>query len=180
VRTAVMIGACLLAACSQPKKLPVMSTVPQFNLVAENGEPFDSRSLDGHVWVANFIFTTCTGPCPTMTRKMRQVQAQNNSVRMVSFTVDPANDTPPALAAYAKNFSPDFSRWRFLTGEQSRLNYLALDVFKLNSVDGSMNHSTRFVLVDRQRRIRGYYISSDDGFMSTLMHDIRQLENEKS
>src|SRR5690348_7472480 len=112
-------GLAFLAACSGPKDLPVMGQVPQFNLVAENGEPFDAASLTGHVWVANFVFTKCTGPCPTMTRRMRQIQAQSQSVRLVSFSVDPANDTPSALAAYAKNFSPDFARWHFLTGEQA-------------------------------------------------------------
>jgi protein SCO1/2 len=67
----------------------------------------------------------------------------------------------------------------FLTGEQASLNDLGLNGFKLNTVDGSMTHSTRFVLVDRQRRIRGYYISSEDSFLSRLVHDIRQLEREK-
>src|SRR5215813_10654269 len=125
----------LLAACSRPEPLPVMGQVPQFHLTAENGEAFDSASLDGHVWVANFIFTQCTGPCPTMTRQMRQIQAQSQTVQLVSFSVDPAHDTPEALAAYARNFKPDFSRWRFLTGEQSALNDIALHTFKLNSVD---------------------------------------------
>ena len=157
-----------------------MGAVPQFQLIAENGQPFDSASLDGKVWVANFIFTNCDGPCPRMSSLMRNIQTQSPSVQMVSFTVDPARDTPPVLAAYAKHLTADAVRWRFLTGEPARLNDLALGVFKLNSVDGSMNHSTRFALVDRQRRIRGYYISSEDGFMTTLMHDIRQLERERS
>jgi protein SCO1 len=115
-----------------------------------------------------------------MSRQMRQIQAQSNTVRMVSFSVDPVNDTPAALTAYAANFKPDFTRWRFLTGDQQRLNDMALNVFKLNGVDGSMNHSTRFALVDRRRRIRGYYINSEEGFMTKVMHDIRQLEREGS
>ena len=180
MRLALIAAVALLAACSRPKDLPVMGQVPQFTLTAESGEAFDSKSLDGHVWVANFVFTHCTGPCPTMSRQMRQIQAQSQTVRLVSFSVDPANDTPAALAAYASNFKPDHSRWRFLTGDQALLNEIALQAFKLNSVDGSLTHSTRFALVDRKRQIRGYYITTEDGFMTQIMHDIRQLEREKS
>jgi protein SCO1/2 len=173
----------LLAACAAPKPLPVLGQVPPFQLTAQAGQPFDSQSLDGHIWVADFIYTTCTGPCPMMSSRMRRVQtstAGTPHVGLVSFTVDPAHDTPPVLAAYAKHFTADPARWHFLTGEPSRLHDLGLNAFKLNSVDGSLVHSTRFVLVDGSRRIRGYYIGSDDGFMPRLLHDIRQLEREKS
>jgi protein SCO1/2 len=173
----------LLAACAGPRPLPVLGQVPSFQLTAQTGQPFDSQSLDGHVWVADFIFTTCTGPCPMMSSQMRHVQvstAETPNVRLVSFTVDPEHDTAPVLAEYAKHFKADAARWYFLTGEPSRLNDLGLNAFKLNSVDGSLTHSTRFVLVDGARRMRGYYVSSDDGFMPRLLHDIRQLEREKS
>jgi protein SCO1/2 len=161
-----------------------LGEVPQFTLISETGQPFDSHSLDGHIWVADFIYTTCDGPCPMMSTQMRRVQEQTaaeySDVRFVSFTVDPAHDSPEVLAAYAKHYNRDPNRWFFLTGEQKLLNAVSLDAFKLNSVDGSMTHSTRFALVDRQRRIRGYYITGEDGFMPRLMHDIRQLEREKS
>jgi protein SCO1/2 len=169
------------AACIQPKPLEILGQVPEFQLTAETGQPFDSKTLDGHVWVADFIYTNCDGPCPMMSSKMRLVQtstAEYPDVRLVSFTVDPLHDTPPVLAAYAKHFKQDPARWYFLTGEMARLNDLGLNGFKLTGVDGSLTHSTRFVLVDQQRRIRGYYISTDDAFMPKLMHDIRQLERE--
>jgi protein SCO1 len=169
-----------LAGCSKPASLPVMGQIPPFELVAETGQPFDSQSLDGRIWVANFIYTHCDGPCPAMSRQMRNLQTQSPAVRLISFTVDPARDTPAALAAYAKHFTADPRRWSFLTGDPARLNDLALHSFKLNSVDGSMSHSTRFVLVDGRRRIRGYYITSEDRFLTKLMHDIRQLERERS
>jgi len=158
--------------------------VPQFELTSETGQSFDSHTLDGHIWVADFIYTTCDGPCPMMSSKMRLMQQQTANempdVRFVSFTVDPVHDTPPVLAAYAKHFLQDPARWVFLTGEPARLNDLGLNGFKLNSVDGSMSHSTRFALVDRHRRIRGYYVTGEDGFLPKLMHDIRQLERDKS
>ena len=183
-RLAIVVILWCLTACTRPQSLPILGQVPQFNLVAETGEPFDSRSLDGHNWVANFVFTLCTGPCPTMSRQMHNIQTQTavemSGVKLISFTVDPANDTPPALASYAGHFAPDPARWRFLTGEPATLNDLSLNTFKLNSVDGSMTHSTRFVLVDRQRRIRGYYTTAEDGFLPKLIHDLRLLEREKA
>ena len=179
----VIVPLLVLAACVQPKPLPVLGQLPEFELTAQTGQPFDSRSLDGHVWVADFVYTTCDGPCPMMSRQMRQVQeltAEMPDVKLVSFTVDPAHDTPPVLAAYARHFKYDPNRWYFLTGEQAKLNDVGLAGFKLNSVDGSMTHSTRFALVDRKGRIRAYYTSGEDGFILRLVHDIRQLEREKS
>ena len=171
----------LLAGCVPVKPLAVLGQVPQFQLTLETDQPFDSRSLDGHIWVANFIFTTCQGPCPMMSHQMRGIQNSTGNtpeLKLVSFTVDPAHDTPPVLAKYATHFKADPARWHFLTGEMERLNELGLNAFKLNSVNGSLNHSTRFVLVDGKRRIRGYYLSSDDGFPKKLLHDIRQLQSE--
>jgi protein SCO1/2 len=173
----------LLSACVPVKPLPVLGQIPQFQLTRQTGQPFDSHSLDGHIWVANFIFTTCDGPCPMMSHQMRGIQNSTHvtpELKLVSFTVDPAHDTPPVLAKYAAHFQADPERWYFLTGEMARLNDLGLNAFKLNSVDGGLSHSTRFVLVDGQRRIRGYYLSSDDGFPKKLLHDIRQLQSEPS
>ena len=173
----------LLSSCVRPSPLAVLGQVPEFQLTSQTGQPFDGKTLDGHIWVADFIYTTCTGPCPLMSAHMRQVQnstAEMPDIRLVSITVDPVRDTPPVLAEYAKHFKQDPARWFFLTGDQARLNDLGVNGFKLNSVDGSLTHSTRFVLVDRRRRIRGYYIAGEDGFMPKLLHDIRQLEREPS
>jgi protein SCO1/2 len=177
----VLALALAMSACIKPKALPLMGDIPQFQLIAQDGQPFDSHTLDGHIWVADFIYTTCTGPCPMMTQKMRQLQnstLENPDVRLVSFTVDPAHDTPAVLAEYARHFKQDPARWFFLTGDAASLSDLGLRAFKLNSVDGSLSHSTRFVLVDRARHIRGFYLSDETTFMPQLMHDVRQLESE--
>jgi protein SCO1/2 len=178
-----LAAALLLGACVQPKDLPILGEVPEFQLTAQTGQPFDSQVLDGHVWVADFIYTTCTGPCPMMSQHMRQIQnstLETPDVMLVSITVDPVHDTPPVLTEYARHFRQDPARWYFLTGAVDRLNDLGVRAFKLNSVDGSLTHSTRFVLVDRRRRIRGFYTTGEDAFMPQLMHDIRQLEKERS
>lgn len=182
MRIATLLSLLLLVSCAQPK-LPVLGQVAPFQLTDQGGQAFDSKSLAGHIWVADFIYTTCPGPCPMMSSQMHQVQVHTAGipdVKLVSFTVDPAHDTPPVLAAYSKHFKADPARWRFLTGQQARLNDLGLHSFHLNSVDGSLIHSTRFALVDRHMRIRAYYSTSEDGFMKELFHDIRQLERAGS
>jgi protein SCO1/2 len=176
-----MILASALVGCSSQHQLQVFGQVPEFQLTSQSGETVERRTLDGHVWVADFMFTTCPGPCPLMSRQMRQVQdATSADVKLVSFTVDPAHDTPTVLAAYAKHFLARQDRWYFLTGAQSSLDHLGRDGFKLNSVDGSLEHSTRFVLVDRAARIRGYYSSLEEGFLKRLLADLHQIEWEKS
>lgn len=180
---AVGLLALLAVSCGSVKPLPVMGNIPQFDLVASTGQPFDSHILDGHIWVANFIYTTCEGPCPMMSHQMKGIQESTLTtpeVKLVSFTVDPKHDTPEALAKYSKFFKADGSRWYFLTGEVARLNDLGLHSFKLNGVNGDLSHSTRFVLVDGKRRMRGFYLSSDDDFPKRLLHDIRQLQADKS
>ena len=178
-----LLAAIFLSACTKVQPLPVIGTIPQFELISSSGQPFDSHSLDGHIWVANFIYTTCDGPCPMMSHKMKGIQESTNStpnVKLVSVTVDPKHDTPEALAKYAKFFKADESRWYFLTGEMARLNDLGLNGFKLNSVNGDLSHSTRFVLVDGKRQMRGVYLTSDDDFPKRLLHDIHRLQIEKS
>src|SRR5947207_1625251 len=119
------LGLLVLASCTRVKPLPVMGAIPQFELISSTGQPFDSHTLDGHIWVANFIYTTCDGPCPMMSHQMRGIQnstAATPEVKLVSFTVDPKRDTPEALAKYAKFFKADDSRWYFLTGDMAGLN----------------------------------------------------------
>jgi protein SCO1/2 len=173
-----------LAGCRKEPPLPVYWQVPAFQLTAQSGQPFDSKSLEGNIWVADFIFTTCPGPCPRMSAQMRGVQAAVETmpdVKLVSFTVDPKNDTPVALAAYATRYRAEPGRWFFLTGDQVALESICRNGFKLGDVDGSLVHSTRFVLLDRHSRVRGFYSTSeDDSAMTKLLHDIRTLAGEKS
>jgi len=183
MKPAIAILSFLLSGCASYRLLPVLGEVPDFQLTSQTGATVDRHSLMGHVWVADFMFTTCPGPCPMMSSRMREVQmatAATPDVRLVSFTVDPAHDTPLVLAAYAKHFLAQPERWHFLTGPQDTLNHLGLDGFHLNAVDGSLDHSTRFALVDRTARIRGYYSFTDDGFLKALLRDLDHLEREKS
>jgi protein SCO1 len=179
--TSLLGGALALTfACrTHNTQLPNYGEVPRFALTAQDGRSFDSSTLQGKIWVADFIFTTCPGPCPRMTSRMHQVQQSTlnaANVRLVSFTIDPVHDTPQQLGLYAKAFHAAPDRWYFLTGPQHELDHLGFDVFKLNHVDNALEHSTRFVLVDQGSHIRGYYDTSEPNLISKLVADIRLLE----
>src|SRR6266576_6159106 len=108
MRFMILAAVLVLSGClAKQPPLPVFGQIPGFALTDETGRPFDKKSLDGKVWVADFIFTTCTGPCPRMSSMMRQVQQATSTipeVRLVSFTVDPEHDTPEALKTYAARY----------------------------------------------------------------------------
>jgi protein SCO1 len=124
-----IVGLCLAACSRPPRDLPTFGAVAPFTLTSEAAQNFDSKTLEGKVWVADFIYTSCSGPCPRMGSQMRQVQnafLTNPDVKLVSFTVDPANDTPQVLADYAKRMKAAPDSWRFLTGPPEQLERLML------------------------------------------------------
>jgi len=174
-----VFSAILLGGCAREEPLPVLGEIPRFQLLNQQGHKIDRSSLDGHVWIADFIFTNCESSCPRMSTKMHSVQgATGPGVKLVSFTVDPQRDTPQALEAYGKKYFADETRWTFLTGEAATLDMLDHDAFKLGNL--SMDHSTRFVLIDRKGRVRGYYGLFDGDPVSRLAKDAARLEAEKN
>ncbi|HYO80024.1 MAG TPA: SCO family protein [Bryobacteraceae bacterium] len=168
-----------LVGCNSGSTLASYGVVPDFLLTDQSGQSFDSKQrLNGKVWVANLIFTTCNGPCPRMSAQFRKLQNELGSkpdFRLVSITIDPARDTPTALAAYGRNFGATGETWSLLTGSAADLQKLSLDTFHLARIDGNLEHGTRFVLVDKQSRIRGYYDSADPEEMRKLTADVNTL-----
>lgn len=166
---------------SAPAALPSAGPAPEFHLTDQTGRPFSSRSLDGSVWITDFIFTSCAGACPLMSAQMQRMQALlPASVHLVSISVDPKRDTPRRLAKYAGQYGADPERWHFLTGPEPVISSLTREGFRLGYADGSdpaepIIHSQRFVLVDRAGRIRGYYASDDPLQMERLVRDARSL-----
>jgi len=161
--------------------LPDYGTVPAFTLTSSDGKSFGSEKLSGQVWVADFFFTSCNGPCPRMSVQMRKLQDETRSlenVRLVSFTIDPKNDTPEVLANYAKRYKADPARWYFLTGKPEDLRTLSYDTFHLSEVGGALEHSSRFALVDRKGRIRGFYETTDTNALQQLVEDISKVRKE--
>ena len=169
----------LLAGCETKPALPSLGLIPDFTLTDQSNKPFRSvEALRGKVWIADFVFTHCAGPCPMMTSRMRKLQdalSGEQSIRLVSFTVDPARDTPEVLAAYAEQFK---ARWVFLTGSQDTLNRLSRQAFRLGDVDGNLEHSTKFALVDKFGRLRGYYSATSAEVIPELVADAKALLKE--
>lgn len=168
--------------CRREPDLMSFGPVPEFSLVDQNGRTASLKDLAGKVWVADFIFTNCAGTCPSMTTNMRKLQkVLPDEIRMVSFSVDPARDTPSVLAQYAKHYAADEQRWVFLTGTREALYDLSIKGFKL-AIDDTIGteaepitHSTRFVLVDRHGQIRGYYSGTEDEGLKQLSEDAKGL-----
>lgn len=166
--------------CARHPALPVLGQVPDFTLTDQTGAPFHGSSLRGRLWIADFIYTHCPGPCPLMSRRMRRIQqATGRGVRLVSFSVDPARDTPAVLAAYARRFGALPGRWSFLTGDVKTLDLLERGAFKLGSLDAQLNHSTRFVLVDGAGLIRAYYGMGDESMIEHVAADIANMETAR-
>ncbi len=112
---------------------------------------------------------------------MHQVQTAlaSSDVRLVSMTIDPQRDTPTVLADYASHFAAKPGVWYFLTGPVETLRHLDRDVFQLGDIDGSLDHSTRFALVDRKSRVRGFYLTSEPDAIERLIADARGLLKDR-
>ena len=189
----------------KPEPLPVIVTLPDFTLIDSSGRRVALNDLRGRVWVADFFFTYCAGPCPVMSRRMNELrqilkEEKMDDVVSVSISVDPERDTPKVLAEHAEMLKAEPGKWLFMTGKKSQIYDLAIEGFKVvvadpEQADEQILHSTRFVLVDRQGRIRGYYKALDDDeemdpqlavpgrglpkdIKSRLLNDIRVLRQE--
>lgn len=160
--------------------LTVFGNVPDFTLIERSGRKVSLADLKGKVWVADFIFTHCGGPCPIMTRRMRELhralEEQKLEVQTVSISVDPETDTPDVLKEYATMFKVDAYPWFFLTGDQQEIFDLSIKGFMLTAqnVDDSdqVDHSPRFVLVDKKGQIRGYYEIVTDAEMELPRQEV--------
>jgi protein SCO1/2 len=179
---ALLLIVALLGGCAGSTAMPDYSAVPDFNLIERSGRQVTRQDLDGQVWVADFIFTRCAGICPTMSANMRKLQdTLPKEIRLVSFSVDPSNDTPEVLKEYANRYGADPQRWLFLTGDAGAMQQLSVGGFKLalDATSGTeaepITHSSRFALVDRAGHIRGYYGMEDAGALERLVTDARKL-----
>lgn len=164
--------------------LPRLGEAPSFTLVSEQGKTVTRDDYDGKVWIADFIFTRCGGSCPILSAKMVALSERMTGVpgvRFVSFGVDPEYDTPEVLAEYGRKLGADPSRWSFLHGERPVIRSLIKDGFKLAIEDAAPDsvepilHSTRFVLVDGEGTIRGYYDGMEQPPVDQLEKDARAL-----
>lgn len=172
-----------------PPDLPILTHVPEFELISENGQRFGSKDLKGRVYLANFIFARCPSACPKMLADLEKVQKRirgtGTKVAIVSFTVDPENDNERVLYDLARKHHAAPHVWTFLTGTDKEAMFkLYRDGFKVGVEQNPKNmmdiaHSERIVLVDTENRVRGYY-SFDKNDVNKLMIDVGLLINRPS
>ena len=160
-------------------ELATHGQLPDFSLTNQRGAPFALSDLHDKVWVADFIFTSCGTICPPMTIEMARLQDEfvAEDVHFVSFSVDPERDTPEVLTRYADYYGADNKRWSFLTGQKEAIYQLAHDAFNLAAGHrgSEILHSTRFVLVDQNQQVRGYYDSRSKAHLQQLRQDMQTL-----
>ena len=181
----------LVARAMRPRPpLPVLGRVPEFRLVDERGAPFTTASMRDHVSVVDFIFTRCPSSCPRLTATMRGLQARfqrdSADVKLVSFSVDPENDTPQVLSEYAANAGADRARWTFVTGPVDDVTRAVVLGFKVSAAkiakganDYDVVHGEWMVLVDGRGNVRGYYPTETEEETRGVVEDAERLAREK-
>jgi protein SCO1/2 len=177
-----------------PRQPPAYGSVPEFSFIERSGRRVERAEFLGKIWVVNLIYTHCPDTCPLQSADMARLQAEfvnEADIRLVSITVDPARDTLAVLSRYAKRFGADPKRWLFLTGEKEAIYRFVQEGLRLPVMDPRSRargaggegvtflHSSRFVLVDREARIRGYYESSDMESLRQLREDVKTLLRKK-
>ena len=180
-----VIAVVLVIALVRPsarKSLPVLGVVPEFSLVERSGKAITAADLKGKPWIADFVFTRCGNVCPILSARFARLQG---AVQLVSFSVDPDHDTPAVLQEYAGRFHADSGGWLFLTGDRVAMDQLITKGFDLSvaqrpeivgaNPNDLVTHSDRFVLVDADLKIRGYYRGTDDDAIEQILRDVAAL-----
>ncbi|MEW6413572.1 MAG: SCO family protein [Candidatus Zixiibacteriota bacterium] len=161
--------------------LPVLGQLPDFEFTAQSGGMFGRREMRGKVNIVDFIFTRCKGPCPIMSgfmSELYQLYGGTDSVQFVSITVDPSYDSLKVLQAYAESHGVKDSRWVFLWAPIDSVVQLSEQGFMLAADDLPGSHTTKWVLVDKDANIRGYYSGTDEASIEVLKTHVARLVKE--
>ena len=175
-----------LLACACARKTGPLAVLPEFAMTSVgpySTAAFGRKDLLGKVWIADFVFTRCAGPCPMLSTRLSKLGRElPPSVGLLTVAVDSEGDTPERLRVYAKRYGAEADRWVFLRGTPSETYHLLYAGFRLPlSVNPSApeeqraTHSSRFVLIDRGGAIRGYYDGLSDSDNAAIARDARRL-----
>jgi cytochrome oxidase Cu insertion factor (SCO1/SenC/PrrC family) len=195
VITGAFIVSKLKPAAPAAAPLPIIGNIADFALTNQDNQSVTLASLRGKVWIADIIFTRCAGPCPRMTQQMKSLQDELSAseAKLVTLTTDPEFDTPPVFQKYGTHAGADFRHWQFLTGDKKEVFALAIGSLKLTAlpvkpgeqlnVADLFVHSTIFVVVDKQARLRGVFETGGDGVdwnesKKKILSAVQQLEFE--
>lgn len=154
---------------------------PPLTLTDQNNQSFSTASLNGKVWVADFIFTSCGSICPILSDRMAHLQNMTPAgVNFVSFSVDPKIDTPAVLQSYGTRIGADFSRWHFLTGSTEQMADAAIQMKIASSTSNPLAHSDRFLLINAKGMVVGLYSGLEAADLKQIAADATRLANESA
>jgi protein SCO1/2 len=161
-------------------------SIADFSFTSQEGEIVSSASWSDKIVVANFFFTHCPSICPKMMMNMKKIQeaySNDDKIALTSFSVNPEADSAARLKKYASQFNINTSNWNLLTGDKKEIYRLARNSFLVVATNGDGGptdfiHSEKLILIDKQKRIRGYYDGTDEKETNDLIHDIKKLKNE--
>lgn len=172
--------------------LPVMGKtkdhrINNFNLINQDSKQSSLADWENKIVIADFFFTHCPSICPQLTKSLKRIQEAykiDPEIFFISFTVDPERDSSAQLKKYARQYNLDTRNWNLLTGDKKEIYKLARNSFMIVATDGDGGpedfiHSENLVLVDKQKRIRGYYDGTSDIEVNQLISDIKKLQYEK-
>jgi protein SCO1 len=162
----------------------IYHSIAPFKFVNQDGDTITEKNYEGKIYVADYFFTTCKSICPKMATEFQRVQEKfeymQGTVQLLSHTVNPENDSVPVLKAYSEMVHADNKMWNFVTGDKKQLYDMARYSYLLNALEGDGGpddfiHSELFVLVDKEKHIRGIYDGTNIKAVSNLLDDIKVL-----
>ncbi len=157
----------------------IYQTIPKFSFIDQYGDSVNNKTLDGNIYVADFFFTTCPSICPVMHRNMLPVYKEFKNVgdfKIISHTIDPKHDSVAVLKKYADNLGVTGKNWLFLQGQKEETYKLAKS-YMVEAREGNV-HDGYFILIDKQKRIRGSYLGTDPKEVTRMIADIKTLQAE--
>ena len=158
-----------------------------FKLINQENQPFTEKDIENKICVADFFFTTCPGICPKMTSSMADIQKEfinDNEILLLSHSVTPEKDSVTVLQQYAQDKKVNFKRWKLLTGDKNEIYDLGRKYYFVEEDEGMKKandvflHTENFILIDKQRHIRGIYNGLDPNSIQNLIRDIKVLKDE--
>jgi len=156
--------------------------VPDFSFIDQNNEEITEKTLAGKIFITDFFFTRCPTICPVLTRQLVRVMNEFRTepkLHILSHSIDPINDSVPVLKRFAERYEVNWPNWHFLTGDTATIKSIAKKGYFVTAIPGDgaemTDHSGKFILVDKDRVIRGYYNGTDSAEVNKMMYDIKVL-----
>ena len=196
----------LFSCNTNPEKLPILGNkeavikmvngkqitdtiyhqIPNFEFINQDSSKITQQDYEGKIYVADFFFTTCPTICPKMKTQMLRIYEKfkdNPKVGILSHTIDPRHDTPAVLREFMNNLNIKSKMWQMVTGDKAKIYEIGQKSYMVSATDdptqpGGIVHSGAFVLVDKNRHIRGIYDGTEPEKVDKLMKDMEVLLNE--